>query len=355
MAAMGNFSDLQPKTLSLASMSCKVRAGIWEPHVAVAEADDVVNECSEKSENHVSCRNPDLGDFISDVGGLDFSVSIDQSVLPALPRFIPILEKSFLWSSPSLIPGQFVGVSLSDIFKSSLKQTARRLKSPPFHIDQRLPLSPFFAQKTVILFMSAQDVLIEEFWMKHRELGLFPVLRRAGFQFATTPNFSVFAGECPLGHAINQKKSLVCAKLLQEAGITPIPHLYSINQHHADRYISYLKEHPSIRTVIINCTLQRKARVEVDAIVKEVGYLLDRIPDLHIIIQGLHVHDSPLLFRYKSNLHYAGTTPFFSALFHRKTVYDPSEKKIQILSSPESKFELAPGNVGAHLDYFRNL
>ncbi len=211
---MANFND-PPKQLSFASMDCDVRNGTWEPYIAREEAYAVMFECSEKSENHVSCKNPLREEFIADVDGLDFSVSLNQGDLPKIPKFIPILESSFIQSDLSEIPGDFVGVSIADVFTSPLTQTGGRLQAPNFRFKSGLKNSPMFSQKTPILFMSGQDTLIESLWMQHRQLSLFSTLRDAGFRIATSPNFSVFVGECSLGHRINQKISLICARMLQ--------------------------------------------------------------------------------------------------------------------------------------------
>lgn len=349
---MANLNDL-PKQLSFASMGCDVRNGIWEPYVSRGEANGVMLDCSQKPENHISCKNPLRDEFIADVEGLNFSVSLNQGDLPKIPKFIPILEKSFLQSDLSEIPGDFVGVSIADIFTSPLTQVGGRLQAPNFRFKPELKESPMFSQKMPILFMSGQDTLIESLWMQHQELSLFPTLRDAGFRIATSPNFSVFVGECPLGHRINQKKSLICARMLQEAGITPIPHIYPMTNFHLRSYVEYFKTNPTIRTVIINCTLQRKDPEEVKSVLETVSCLIEEVADLHIILQGLDVRDVRLFSQYDQNIHYAVSTPFYNALFHKQNIFDNEHGEIlAVAGSSESKEKLAIGNVDAYLKYF---
>lgn len=349
---MGPSSE-PPRTLAFASMHCDVRKGAWEPYVLSVEADSVVVTCPEKSENQVSCKNPLREEFIADVGGLEFSPSLSQEKIPTLPKFIPILEKSFVWSAPALIPSDFIGISVADIFVSSLRQVGGRWRAPSLHLNPRLKQSPLFSEKKVILFMSGQDVLIETLWMEQNKLSFFESLREAGFQLATSPNFSVFAGECPLGHRINQKKSLVCARLLEVAGIKAIPHVYAITPTHLRKYIEYFKAYPSVRTITINCTLQRKEHDEVQSVVRRVAGLLDEISDLHIILQGLNARDRRFFCEYDSQLHYAVSTPFYNALLRKQSIFNTQRKRMDVkLRSPSSKDELVRGNVQAYVDYF---
>jgi len=192
---MENFND-PARTLSLCSVGCDVGNGTWEPHVAAGEALDVMNDCSERSENHVSCRNPRRREFIADVGGLAFDTKLTTGSVPQLPKLIPMLERSFIWSDQVNVPGDIVAISLADVFTNSPKTVGGILHtSGLFRFNERIAISPLFAQKHVILNMSGQDALIERAWMQHEQISLFQNLYRLGFRLATTPNFSVFGGE----------------------------------------------------------------------------------------------------------------------------------------------------------------
>ncbi len=122
---------------------------------------------------------------------------------------------------------------------------------------------------------------------------------------------------------------------------------------HLRNYIEYFRTNPTIRTVIINCTLQRKDPEEVKSILETVSCLTEEIEDLHIILQGLDIRDIRLFSQYDQNLHYAVSTPFYNALFHRQNTFDDEHGEIlSVMGSSESKEKLAIGNVDAYLKYF---
>ena len=347
-----------PKTLSFESGKCQVRTGIWEPHILASEADDVVAECSPDAENHVSCMNPDRDAFISDVGGLEWSTVLGGNEMPGLPRFIPVVEKSFLWMDPAMIPCSTVGISLADVFTTSMSTVGGRLQAPgKYRLNYRIFDSPVFKAKDMVLIMSGRDLMIETLWMRDEGMALFKELGQVGFTAATSPNFSVFIGECPLGHAINQKKSLECARLLEEAGITPIPHIYAMSEPHLQRYVKYLQEHPKVRMVIMNCTLQRKVPTETEHIRKVITRLITEVgSDLHIILQGLNIKNAALLCDYAPNLHYSVSTPFRNAVFRNENIFDPEMRDlIRIPGSSIPKDELVAANVHAYTQFVHNI
>ena len=346
-------SDL-PRTLSLDYLRCDVANGTWEPYVQRDEATGVERECKEEAENHLSCKVPNIHDFIRDVEGLEFAVSLSQAGFPDFPKFIPLIEKRFLGSDPQIFPCDFVAVPLRETLASCFKTVAGRWRSPSLTLSSTLRTSPLFSRKRVILCMSGQDVLIEKLWEKY-DGSYLSALREIGFEFATSPNFSVFAGDCPLGHHINQKKSLVFAGKLQEAGIKAIPHIYPITRTHLSKYIVFFRTHPTVRLAIINCTLQRKAAEEVLNIHNRVSALLEAIPDLHLILQGLNFRDRASFGKFDSRLHYTSTSPVQSAIHKARAMYDAKQGKIvRVGGSAFAKEDLVRQNVQAYLDFYQH-
>jgi hypothetical protein len=346
-------SSEPPKTLSLDSLNCDVRSGRWEPYVLREEAQDVEFECPERASNQLSCKVPNIDEFISDINGLEFSTSLSQEDFPDFPKFIPLVEKRFLRSDPQIFPCEFVAIPFREILASCLKTVAGRWKSPSLELSTSLRGSPVFSQKRVILFMSGQDVLIEKLWEKYDDSYLSN-LKEIGFEFASSPNFSVFAGECPLGHHVNQKKSLLLAQKLQEVGIKAIPHIYPITRAHLAKYITFFQRHPAVRLAIINCTLQRKAALEVANIVNRVSALLEEIPDLRVILQGLNFGHRALFAKLDGRLHYASSAPTLTAIHKSLAMYDERKRTIvRVVNSIYDKAELVRRNTQAYIDFYQ--
>ncbi len=351
---MENFED-HPRTLSFASLECNVNNKDWEPFVSPTETSQIQEVCSEESVNHISCKNPDVALYIEDVQGLELDVNFDQTLLPKLPKMIHTLEKSFIWSDPSNIEGDAISISLGDIFTNPPRKVSGILRAPKrLNLNKKILQSPMFLQKTVILNMSAQDVLIESLWMQQNNISIYSSLYQLGFRFATTPNFSVFAGECPLGHRINQKKSLVFGKGLQKAGITAIPHVYIINDSHLEAYITYLKRFPTIKTIIMNCTLQRKSPLEIQHVHKIISRLILERKDLHIILQGINIKDARYFCEFEENLHYMVSTAHYNAVVRNENKYG-NGKLETIRGSSKNRGDLIKANTHAYAEFIENV
>jgi hypothetical protein len=341
------------KTLSLESLNCEVRSGRWEPHVLREEAASVEFECLERPSNQLYCKVPNLDDFLKDINGLEFSASLFQIGFPELPKFIPVVEKRFLRLDPQVFPCEFVAVPVRAILASCFKTVGGRWRSPSLVLSTSLKDLPLFSKKRVILCMSGQDVLIEKLWQTYDDSYLSK-LKEIGFEFATSPNFSVFAGECPLGHHVNQKKSLVFAEKLQEAGIKAIPHIYPITPAHLTKYITFFQRHSAVRFAIINCTLQRKATLEVHNICNRVSALLEAIPDLRLILQGLNFGHRALFAKVDARLHYASSSPTQTAIHKKHITYDCVEARfVRAANSTYDKEELVKRNIQAYIDFYR--
>ena len=149
---------------------------------------------------------------------------------------------------------------------------------------------------------------------------------------------------------------MVCASLLQKAGIAPIMHVYIMNEHHLNEYAAYLKANPSVKIITINCTRQRKEPNEVERIRAAVAHLLSVRADLRIILQGLNVKDAKLFCEFNANLHYMVSTPTHNALMRKEALYDPRSVSISTLhGSDRGKGELAELNMLAYNAFFQNV
>lgn len=209
--------------------------------------------------NMVDCHCEDIQLFIDEVRGLDFSNKHITNSSPLITDPIPVIPKEWFNRSPETISSDIVGIRLGDIL--SPKPYRNSAKTVLLSDDVRVDLSalkhPVFQGKKVVLFATGIDVVIEKVWYRRFAIDLFRAIAGGNFYAVTGMNFSLFLHECPLGHLINLNKSLVFCEELSKLGVPVIPHIYAITDTHREMWVEWLKNHPSIKTVLINTQMQR--------------------------------------------------------------------------------------------------
>jgi hypothetical protein len=203
----------------------------------------------------------------------------------------------------------------------------RHRLSSNLQINTNVLYSPVFQGKKVILLFDARDVLLEYLWWNRDDFELFDKLSQIEFYAITTPNFSLFRGECPTGHALNIKKGLVCGEELEKRGMIVIPHIYAVHQRQLERWSDWLSKHPTIKTLAMNCQLQRRSDDGKEIAITALRYLFTNT-DTHIILNGGDESITSRLNEFKKRLHIAS-----SGIFKRMEIIKPSRHKNPKISS----------------------
>ena len=302
-------NDVSHQT-SLFSLSCE--SGKFSPHVHTEESNAVKSPCQGNGRrNTITCKDEKLDEFLSEIGTLDMHATHLHGVDLSLEEHVPVIPRTFFDSPPTLVSHEIVGVSISDIFVSrplELRDGQYRV-SPNLQINTGVLRNPVFQNKKVILMFDARDSLLEHLWWDRDDFELFETLAGIGFHAITTPNFSLFKGECPVGHAWNIKKGLVCGEELERLGVTLIPHIYAVHQKQLERWCEWLNNHPTIKTVTMNCQLQRKSSVGRGIAITALRYLLTNT-DVHIILHGSDKRILERLKEFNGRLHTASSGAF---------------------------------------------
>ncbi len=305
---------------SLFSLSCE--SDKFSPHIHAEEASTVRFLCKENGRrNIITCKDENLDRFLTEIGTLDMHTAHIQGADFPFGEHLPVIPRSFFKSPPTLVLQEMVGISLSDIFvKGPIK-----LRDGQYRISQNLQINtdvlynPVFRNKKVILISDARDTLLEHLWWDRDNFKLFETLAGIGFYAITTPNFSLFKGECPIGHAWNIKKGLIFGVELEKLGVTVIPHIYAVHQRQLERWCDWLQKHPSVKNIAMNCQLQRKSISGRNIAVTALRHLLTNT-DVHILLNGSDKHILARLEKFKKRLHTASSGAF---------------KKMEILKSPQ--------------------
>lgn len=291
----------------------------FSPYIHPSEALQVTVPCSGRERlNVVTCQDRGRDQDLADVGGLDMmNVRLNNSRV-RLPAFIPIIPRDLFKRSLDGIDSKTVGVVLNDVMTKKLSCKCGHYQLPRgSEVEQDVLLNEAFRGKSVILFSTGPDVLLESLWWERHHRNLFDVISSMGFAGVTGMNFSLITGECPFAHALNIKKSICYCQELDRRGIWTIPHIYAINCHQRERWKAWLQANHSVRVVTINSQLQKRQVQGMTEVCDTVEFLLAET-SVGIIVHGGSTRDLIRLNRQFGNrVHFAASGPLKSAIIRK--------------------------------------
>ena len=324
------------KNPTLFSQTCDTSKGLF-PDIDRKKALSVSGTCDNKIRKHgPTCKDPELGQFIDEVGGLALDLRLPKIKID-LPPFIPLLDSQTAQLSSFAIPSwaTAVGLTIGDVILKGVT-----FKNGSWHekeeVEYRMNLltGNVFKDKKVILFMSGTDALIEMLWYRLDDIHLYEHLNAMGFHVSTGINFSVIKGECPVSQALNQKKSLASAYLSSKKGLPAMPHVYFIDNLDVKTWIKYFKKYPHIKVASLNCQLQ-ESTIDKEVIVKGVSQIMMAIPDLHFILTGFPLPEIHKFGSLLTRIHIANKRASKSAQMHQKMVISPTTLKTKMVYCPD--------------------
>ncbi len=281
----------------------------YAPYVHIDEVNNVTSDCSSNERmNIVTCLDEDIEDDIADVGGLDMvSVILQNPYQGEIPRFIPVIPKDLFKKNPEEIPYEVVGVGLEDIFTKRIYEYKGEYRLPSIlKVNTELLNLPVFQGKKVVLFCSGRDLLIETLWAKRRDNDFFDEVASMNFMAITGMNFSLFCGECALGHVINIQKSLRHCEHLDFLSVSTIPHVYAVSDHQRKRWMEWLKANSNVQWVTMNLQLQKSQPDRLEYDFGTILYLLQNT-EVKIILHGARIPKE--LKEYEKRLSVAASYP----------------------------------------------
>jgi hypothetical protein len=129
----------------------------------------------------------------------------------------------------------------------------------------------------------------------------------------------VIGGECAFAQALNLKRSLYSAYLIEQYGMQAIPHIYAISEQQTDRWIKWLEKSPSIRYFTMNCQLQ-KSNIDIHQIVTTISRILLSRPNIHAILQGFPIRKTVAFGNLHHRIHLAESQPIKYAQSHKQAL-----------------------------------
>ena len=85
-----------------------------------------------------------------------------------------------------------------------------------------------------------KDEYLERWWMRRRD---WASKATHYYHAAIAPNFSVYGNHPRMEHLINMRRSLLAARLLEEAGIPSIPNVYGFRHEDLDRWCQWMHDY----------------------------------------------------------------------------------------------------------------
>jgi hypothetical protein len=342
-----------PDSPELYHAPCEVGLGTFNPFIDKEEAKSVIISCyNPQRQNIITCRDEFRDEFIKEVGGLPLNLKLTSEV-ENIPSYIPIVDYG-MRDIPLNMP--VVGLTLHDIISRGVKSAAGMLhEQDDIRFRSSMLSSKALVDKKVILFLTGADTLIEWVWYNRNDCRIFEILKQMGFWGVGGFNFSVIGGECAFAQALNQKRSLFSASLIEKNGLLAIPHVYALSQFHIDRWVKWFIANPVIKMFTVNCQLQ-KSQKDIAQVISVVKSILWKVPYLHVILQGFHVNIAHQFGTYLERIHFADKMPIKQASSHQKVLIDYTKNKLyHELAENENIETLALTNINKRYTYIENL
>lgn len=345
-----------PGNLPFYPVRCHAATGAYQPYIAVEEGVRVTVSCENPlGLDIITCRHEYRDEFIEEVNGLDFNVSLTQSP-GSLPTYIPVMDfGSRNWTT---LPKHLsvLGLTLRDIMNGGVREIAGAYHEQPNISFKRKILSyPAFKKKKTILFLTGPDTLIETAWHRRHAVHLFDEIRTMNFEAVGAFNFSVIDGECAFSHGLNLKRSLFSAGLLDQHDILAIPHVYAVTPWQIERWYAWFCANPSVRYFTMNCQLQKSDR-DITQVVTTVKTLLLKLPYLHVVLQGFDFDQLHRFGHLLDRVHVADKVPAKFAHMRREIYVDSQtgrlkDRRNNIITKPE----LYKNNISHRYRHFLDL
>lgn len=315
---MQDFKE-QPRAISLFPPTCLTGNGIFMPDIVPAEAVYVKRLCTNPHDyNIITCESTNRQEFIDEVGGIKLDISLPPLGIKHMPSYIPSLSIKAATMLAATGQYSYFGTTLKDIMISLTRwvsggfREAGQIKFRP-----TLDFKAFANVPKLILFLTGTDTGIEYLWRERDGCNLFNILQEMNFAAVSGFNFSLFEGECAFAQALNQKRSLYSSHLLDQYGIRPIPHIYTLTPYQIRRWMLWLLSNPDVQYFTINCQLE-KTDEYINKNVKVIRYMLENLPYLHVILQGFpfdSIHKfGPII----DNIHFVDAVPINQTINHMK-------------------------------------
>ncbi|MHB8837515.1 MAG: hypothetical protein ACYC7F_01025 [Gemmatimonadaceae bacterium] len=216
---------------------------------------------------------------------------------------------------------------------------------------------------TLLAILNAVDETLEKFWSDGPVARgeLFHRLKDVGFVGCTGPTFSIMhdaTERLPYHNEISLRRHHRILQEIADAGLVPIPNLYTTGRRSTQQIASWLNEHPQIELVSRDLTMTRFAR----PFATEYQGLCDLLSQVHrprhVLLPGVSMKRAELVIRGLARLGHSVSLvtgdPILKAIRGRRLYMNADGSMTQIRGTA-SRTELINGNIEAALKFVDEL
>jgi hypothetical protein len=234
-----------------------------------------------------------------------------------LPWYIPLIHHRYCHHQ--LLYWPVVALKTSDVVRRK-RGRYRTVAQDAEGLRRAFRLAP---ATRVILRGTDVDPHLERYWELRRLEGVPERLARLGIDLAIGPNFSHFLGVVRTETLGNRMRQLLCLGEMQQAGLSPVPHLSAVEPADWRFWEWYLRDRPGIRVVAVEFETGNKNPTEGRKVIDRIASIQEAVGRrLHLLAIGGTQFTEYLAGRLEA-FTLLDSTPFMKAV--KRQVFDPNK------------------------------
>jgi hypothetical protein len=274
-----------------------------------------------------------------------------------IPPELPCLQRLSAWL-PLRTHEAIRAIAGVDAAAVELEFLVRTISDPALMLQRALP-----EDTTLIAILNGEDGMLERLWSDGAGARgeMFRQLKNIGFVGCTGPTFSVWhdaTERLPCHNEISLRRHHRILQEIADAGLVPIPNLYTTGRRSTQQIANWLNEHPQIEFVSRDFTMTRSAK----AFAAELQGLRDLLSQVHrprqVLLPGVSMKRAELVIRGLARLGHSVSLvtgdPILQAI-RGKRLSVSSNGSVSWPKSAESRLELIERNVDSAHRYVADV
>ncbi len=216
---------------------------------------------------------------------------------------------------------------------------------------------------TLLAILNSDDELLEQFWQAGSDARaeMFLQLKDLGFVGCTGPTFSVWHDpleRLPCHNEISLRRHHRILQEIADAGLVPIPNLYTTGRRSITHTAAWLNEHPQVELVSRDFTMTKCAKPFASEYQDLVDLLSQVVRPRQVLLPGVSTERAGFVIRGLARLGHSVSLvtgdPLLKAIYGIRLSVAANGKMTQA-KGVESRTALIKGNIDAAMQYFEDL
>lgn len=216
---------------------------------------------------------------------------------------------------------------------------------------------------TLLAILNANDKRLEQLWRAgvDARAEMFRQLREVGFVACTGPTFSIVHDQTerlPFHNEISLRRHHRILQEIADAGLVPIPNLYTTGRRSTTQIVAWLNDHPQVELVSRDFSMTRTPRSFATEYQGLRELLSQVVRSRQVLLPGVSLKRAEFAIRDLAELGHSVSIvtgdPVLKAIHGIRLSVD-ANGLVTATKSIESRTELIAGNIDAALRYFEGL